>query len=551
MTRKITYRFILYFLGFYVCIFLLILGFLLYSLFTTFADLSIYGDIREFEDDTIQLYMNKNEDSYTFSQELIDFVNKKQASLQIINSDGEVTLSSNDEALLPQQYTYTDLVHTLDEPSQFTWVLDNGDLLLYTEHSTSDFLLEELQKSAQFPTLTKEDKTLLKKYDAVFDIYDQQGKLVYTTDSTKQLEGEDIIRDNQNSLFSDVVKAYLPLDNGDFVMIRTPNEHYKAWDKVNLGIGVSILKILVVFHLVLFILIIIFSLLIGRNFGRPILYFLRKIQRLAENDYTNQDDDKANMMNNGKIKRKYKIFEDVNHSLTTLTNNLQSNEQQIAHTEKLRDDWITGLSHDLKTPLSTVLGYSAMLGSNHDWSNEERRHFARTIEEKALYMDELIDDLTYTYQLKNKGIKLDLTRTNISHFIEACLESDSYRYVTLIDKDVPVYACLDTKRFHRVLDNLLVNALTHNAAGTKVKIYICEKDGQAIIQIKDNGQGMSPETVTHLFNRYYRGTNTTSENTGTGLGLTIAKQLVEAHDGSIHVTSNENGTTVTITLPSI
>src|SRR5699024_2001475 len=368
MTRKITYRFILYFLGFYVCIFLLILGFLLYSLFTTFADLSIYGDIREFEDDTIQLYMNKNEDSYTFSQELIDFVNKKQASLQIINSDGEVTLSSNDEALLPQQYTYTDLVHTLDEPSQFTWVLDNGDLLLYTEHSTSDFLLEELQKSAQFPTLTKEDKTLLKKYDAVFDIYDQQGKLVYTTDSTKQLEGEDIIRDNQNSLFSDVVKAYLPLDNGDFVMIRTPNEHYKAWDKVNLGIGVSILKILVVFHLVLFILIIIFSLLIGRNFGRPILYFLRKIQRLAENDYTNQDDDKANMMNNGKIKRKYKIFEDVNHSLTTLTNNLQSNEQQIAHTEKLRDDWITGLSHDLKTPLSTVLGYSAMLGSNHDWS---------------------------------------------------------------------------------------------------------------------------------------------------------------------------------------
>lgn len=524
---------------------------MLYSLFTTFADLSIYGDIREFEDDTIQLYMKENEGSYTFSQELIDFVNKKQASLQIINPDGEVTLSSNDEAHLPKQYTYTDLVHTLDEPSQFTWVLNNGDILLYTEHSTSDFLLEELQKSGKFPTLTKEDKTLLKEYDAVFDMYDQHGKLVYTTDETKKLEEEDIIKDNQNSLFSDVVKAYSPLDNGEFVMIRTPNEHYKEWDKVNVGIGVSILKILVVFHLVLFILIIIFSLLIGRNFGRPILYFLRKIQRLAENDYTNQEDDKANMMNNGKIKRKYKIFEDVNHSLTTLTNNLQSNEQQIAHTEKLREDWITGLSHDLKTPLSTVLGYSAMLGSNHDWSNEERRNFARTIEEKALYMDELIDDLTYTYQLKNKGIELDLTRTNISHFIEACVKSDSYRNVTLIDKDVPVYACLDTKRFHRVIGNLLVNAMTHNAAGTSVKIYIYEKEDQAIIQIKDNGQGMSPETVTHLFNRYYRGTNTTSENTGTGLGLTIAKQLVESHDGSIHVTSNEDGTTVTISLPLI
>src|SRR5699024_6450157 len=99
MTRKITFRFILYFLGFYVCIFLLTIGFMLYSLFTTFADLSIYGDIREFEDDTIQLYMKEEEGSYTFSQELIDFANKKQATLQIINQDGEVTLSSNDEEL--------------------------------------------------------------------------------------------------------------------------------------------------------------------------------------------------------------------------------------------------------------------------------------------------------------------------------------------------------------------------------------------------------------------------------------------------------------------
>src|SRR5699024_1524977 len=147
-----------------------------------------------------------------------------------------------------------------------------------------------------------EDKALLKEYDAIFDIYDQHGTIVYTTDETKQLKEEEVIKDNKNTLFSDVIKAYLPLDNGEFVMIRTPNEHYKPWDTVNLGIGVSVLKILVVFHLVLFILIIIFSLLIGRNFGRPILYFLRKIQRLAENDYTNQDDDKGNMMKKGKVK---------------------------------------------------------------------------------------------------------------------------------------------------------------------------------------------------------------------------------------------------------
>src|SRR5699024_493393 len=157
----------------------------------------------------------------------------------------------------------------------------------------------------------------------------------------------------------------------------------------------------------------------------------------------------------------------------------------------------------------------------------------------------------YTYQLKNKGIELELARTNISHFIETCLQHNTYSDVTLIDKDVPIYACLDKKRFHRVIDNLLVNAMTHNAKGTSVQIYIYAKNNDAIIEIKDNGQGINPETVTHLFNRYYRGTNTTSENTGTGLGLTIAKQLVESHHGSIHVTSNGNGTTVTITIPLI
>ena len=88
--------------------------------------------------------------------------------------------------------------------------------------------------------------------------------------------------------------------------------------------------------------------------------------------------------------------------------NASSNERQIKHAEQLREEWITGLSHDLKTPLSSIYGYSTMLASeDYEWTKEEMRVFATTMQEKATYMDALIKDLTYTYQLKNRAIKLE------------------------------------------------------------------------------------------------------------------------------------------------
>src|SRR5699024_2894383 len=125
------------------------------SLVSAFAQLGIYGDIRELDEETINMYMKKENGSYNFSQELIDFANEKQAILQIVNQDGTVTLSSKEEHDLPNHYTYTDFIHTIDNGSQFTWVLDNGEILLYTEQTGSDFLLSELQKSDHFPILTK------------------------------------------------------------------------------------------------------------------------------------------------------------------------------------------------------------------------------------------------------------------------------------------------------------------------------------------------------------------------------------------------------------
>ena len=107
------------------------------------------------------------------------------------------------------------------------------------------------------------------------------------------------------------------------------------------------------------------------------------------------------------MKRKFKLFQPVEESLNHLSERLDSNERQIKHGEQLREEWITGLSHDLKTPLSSIYGYSTMLASeDYEWTKDEMRIFAQTMQEKATYMDALIQDLTYTYQLKIKPYSL-------------------------------------------------------------------------------------------------------------------------------------------------
>ncbi|MEG0473050.1 MAG: ATP-binding protein, partial [Solibacillus sp.] len=109
----------------------------------------------------------------------------------------------------------------------------------------------------------------------------------------------------------------------------------------------------------------------------------------------------------------------------------------------------------------------------------------------------------------------------------------------------------DSKLLARVLDNIVGNAIKHTPKGTKVYIEIEKKKARVYLHVRDEGNGIPTEELENLFDRYYRGTNTTSEVSGTGLGLAISKQLVEAHAGQIHVESGDNGMIVTIDLPVI
>lgn len=238
------------------------------------------------------------------------------------------------------------------------------------------------------------------------------------------------------------------------------------------------------------------------------------------------------------MKRKFKLFQPVDESLNHLSERLASNERQIQQSEQLREEWITGLSHDLKTPLSSIYGYSTMLASEeYEWTKEEMRIFANTMREKATYMDLLIQDLTYSYQLKNKAIQLE----KVSLALATWLPQFADEQVSIkVYGDVMLEA--DELLLKRILDNLITNAKKYTPEGTKVLVEAQNIDKGIKLTITDQGPGIPQDELDNLFERYYRGTNTTDDATGTGLGLAITKQLIDLHNATICVHSDNNGT---------
>mgnify|MGYP002733596132 FL=1 len=188
-----------------------------------------------------------------------------------------------------------------------------------------------------------------------------------------------------------------------------------------------------------------------------------------------------------------------------------------------------------------------MLASkDYEWSKEEVQSFAETMEEKAQYMDALIKELTYTYQLKNKAITLTKEQINVAQLLSG---QQSPRVKVKVAHNTTVYA--DELALKRILDNLLSNSLQYTPEEKEVTVHVNETKTDTIFTIADQGTGIPQEKMDNLFERYYRGTNTTTDAEGTGLGIAITKQLIDLHNGDISVKSSKDGTVFTIRLPKM
>lgn len=208
--------------------------------------------------------------------------------------------------------------------------------------------------------------------------------------------------------------------------------------------------------------------------------------------------------------------------------------------EKENRELMTSLSHDIRTPLTSIIGYlDAMmyLDGNRELSGE----FIETARKKAYLLKQYVDDLFQWFKLNSKEQQfimketeiVELTKIVFANWIET-FERDRMEY-EFVNEVEAAYALIDETAFERIVNNLIQNVLEHSRASViKVRIYKTEKNIQ--LSVEDNGIGIPPMEQGRIFERLYKGDASRSKE-GSGLGLAITKKLVDALNGDIHVES--------------
>ncbi|MBG9456795.1 histidine kinase [Lysinibacillus sphaericus] len=534
--RRLTLRFVSYFIIFYL---LIITGFIISLVFfAIFINRHVGDDIHimsasEIKDDAVV----EKGDSIKIADYLVKRAEENLGQLYLFNRSMDIVDYTGETCELCGMPDNE--IMALKRPGMHTWEIPKYHLLFLPALPVQPFFEEVVQEWKDKGEIPSELLQRLQDKKVSVEIYDEQWDRVEVIgERYKKLHKPQLLEENYDIFEYKELTRNAFLEDGSTLVVRMPNPAYKPFDEPFNKAMLLFISIFFGGHIILLIGIIFLSVSISRQFVRPLVYVISRIELLAQFDYSKVIDKSIHHLKTGKLKRKFKLFEPVDESINNLSKRLSSNERQIKHAEQLREEWITGLSHDLKTPLSSIYGYSTMLASeDYEWTKEEMRVFATTMQEKATYMDALIRDLTYTYQLKNRAIQLEKVLIPLAVWLPQFADE---QVSVKVYGDVVLEA--DELLLKRILDNLITNAKKYTPDGTKVNVEAQNIGKEIMLTIADQGPGIPQEELDNLFERYYRGTNTTDDITGTGLGLAITKQLIDLHGGTISVQSGAEGT---------
>ncbi|MDZ5253654.1 HAMP domain-containing sensor histidine kinase [Clostridium sp. LIBA-8841] len=236
------------------------------------------------------------------------------------------------------------------------------------------------------------------------------------------------------------------------------------------------------------------------------------------------------------------LYKDVKVKLNNLANKLKQNEVERKKIEVMRNEWISNITHDIKTPLSSIKGYAELLESYSDFTEDEIKQYGFVINQKSEYIKQLVDDLNLTVYLKDDKRILNMQKANlvteIKKSIISILNDSIYseREITFESNKDVIDETFDIKLLKRLINNIIYNALIHNDEDVKIDVEVLKAEKTHII-IKDNGKGISEEDLENIFNKYYRGTNTSYLHKGSGLGMAIVYNVVKAHGWDITIES--------------
>lgn len=244
-------------------------------------------------------------------------------------------------------------------------------------------------------------------------------------------------------------------------------------------------------------------------------------------------------------------------SLNEIKMTIRRQEQEAIESEKKKNDLVVFLAHDLKTPLTSIVAYLSILETKPDMPEEERKKYTHISLEKAIRLGELINEFFEITKFNLQDIVLEPGNLDLSMMLEqiadelyAVLKEKNLRCDVQIDDTLMIYG--DADKLARVFDNLLRNAIAYCDKGTAIRIQAKERHQEIEIVVANEGEEIPEEELSAIFEKFYRVDGSRSSKTGgAGLGLAIAKEIVELHHGTIRAESDEWETRFIVTLPAM
>ena len=229
------------------------------------------------------------------------------------------------------------------------------------------------------------------------------------------------------------------------------------------------------------------------------------------------------------------------------------------HSEENRKKLILDISHDLKNPLASIMGYAELCYNKSDLPKEEQDKYMKVIYDNSLRANNLIVDLFELSKLESSEYSINKTQVDICEYLRKAMGSfitTFDRYGFSYDFDIPeteIITQIDSEQMDRVFQNLVTNTVKYNPINTKVIIRLFEQDNQIEIVFKDDGIGIPSEFAARIFHPFERVDITrNSQIGGTGLGLAIVEKIIDAHNGNISLITDENaGCEFKIKIPKI
>jgi len=292
------------------------------------------------------------------------------------------------------------------------------------------------------------------------------------------------------------------------------------------------------------------ALVIERSIVRPVRRLRATSQRLGSGDLTAR----APLLGGGEIG-------DLGSAFNTMAAQIAEREERLKELDRLKSEFVSSVSHELKTPLTTIKLFAHLLQQT-DLSEDEKLDYAKTIAIECDRQIDFVGNLLDLSRIESGAYKLRKTRVDTRELIRSCVDVERHRAESLgltLTTDVPVRVSAvsgDFEALRRVIRNLIDNAIKYTPAGGSITVSARETGDLLAISVTDMGKGISDADLPHVFEKFYRAASEADDDPmgtaapGVGLGLHLAQQIVTQLDGELTVASKQDsGATFTMLLP--